>query len=95
VHPFIWDPIKDEQIVHLEYSQLIPTMALKLGVTAEELIKELYRRRDVLHYMREQKIRSYHDVASIIAEYYARPKEFYAKIMAGEEVRPVAAAKNT
>jgi archaeal flagellar protein FlaI len=94
VNPFKWDPIKDEQIVHLESSQLLPSMALKLGVTLEELITELYRRRDVLHYMREQKIRSYHDVAAIIAEYYARPKEFYEKILAGEEVRPVVATKD-
>ena len=94
VNPFKWDPIKDEQIVHLESSQLLPSMALKLGVTAEELVTELYRRRDVLHYMREQKIRSYHDVAVIIAEYYARPKQFYEKIMAGEEVRPVVATKD-
>jgi archaeal flagellar protein FlaI len=94
VNPFKWDPIKDEQIVHLESSQLIPSMALKLGLTSEELIKELYRRRDVLHYMREQKIRSYSDVAAIIAEYYARPKEFYEKIMAGEEVRPIVATKD-
>ncbi len=94
VTPFKWDPIKDEQIVHLESSQLMPSMALKLGVTAEELVKELYRRRDVLHYMREHNIRSYHDVAVTIAEYYARPKEFYEKIMAGEEVKPVAATKH-
>jgi archaeal flagellar protein FlaI len=93
VNPFKWDPIKDEQIVHLESSQLLPSMALKLGVTTEELVNELYKRRDVLHYMREQKIRSYHDVATIIAEYYARPKEFYEKILAGEEVRPVVAIK--
>jgi hypothetical protein len=51
------------------------------------------RRSDVLHWMREQKIRSYKEVASIIAEYYARPKEFYQKILAGEEVKPVAASR--
>ena len=95
VNPFKWDPIKDEQIVHLESSELLPSMALKLGVTAEDLTKELYRRRDVLHYMREQNIRSYRDVAAIIAEYYARPKEFYEKIIAGEEVKPLVATKHS
>ena len=94
VNPFKWDPVKDEQIVHLESSQLMPSMALKLGVAEEELVKELFRRRDVLHYMRELDIRSYHDVALTIAEYYARPKDFYEKILAGEEVRPVAATKH-
>jgi hypothetical protein len=43
--------------------------------------------------MREQKIRSYKEVAAIIAEYYARPKEIYQKILAGEEVKPVAASR--
>lgn len=94
VNPFKWDPIKDEQIVHLESSQLIPQMALKLGVTTEELLAELYRRKDVLHYMREEKIRSYREVAAIIAEYYARPKDFYDKIMAGEEEKLYAVTKN-
>jgi len=94
VHPFKWDPIKDEQIINLEASELLPSMAMKLGVTKEELIEELYRRRDVLHYMREQKIRSYKDVAAIIAEYYARPKEFYEKIKAGEEVKSTVSAEN-
>jgi hypothetical protein len=40
--------------------------------------------------MRQQKIRSYKEVASIISEYYARPKEFYKKILGEEEVKPVA-----
>jgi hypothetical protein len=31
--------------------------------------------------MRENKIRSYKDVAAIIAEYYARPDDFYEKIL--------------
>jgi hypothetical protein len=41
--------------------------------------------------MREQKIRSYREVANIIAEYYARPRPFYEKTVAGEEVKAVAA----
>jgi hypothetical protein len=43
--------------------------------------------------MRRSKIRSYKEVANIIAEYYARPKEFYRKIMDNEEVKPVAATR--
>jgi hypothetical protein len=41
--------------------------------------------------MRKEKIRSYREVASIIAEYYARPKEFYRKVVEREEAKPVAA----
>jgi hypothetical protein len=43
--------------------------------------------------MRERNIRSYKDVAAIIAEYYARPKQIHEKILAGEEVRAVATSK--
>jgi hypothetical protein len=37
--------------------------------------------------MRERNIRSYKDVAAIIAEYYARPKQIYDKAVAGEEMK--------
>jgi hypothetical protein len=43
--------------------------------------------------MKERNIRSYKDVAAIIAEYYARPKLIYEKIQSGEEVRAVATSK--
>jgi hypothetical protein len=45
--------------------------------------------------MREHNIRSYKDVAAIIGEYYARPKQIYEKILAGEEVKPIAVSGNT
>ena len=94
VNPFKWDPIKDVQTIDLDSSFLMTSFAERLGITREELIKELYRRRDVLHWMRQQQIRSYKEVASIIAEYYARPKEFYKKIAQDEEeVKPVADAR--
>jgi len=33
-------------------------------------------------------------VAAIIAEYCARPKQIYEKILAGEEVKAIVASKN-
>jgi flagellar protein FlaI len=89
-----WDPIKDKHGISLEGSVQLVSIAERLGVSLPELHKELYRRRDVLHWMQTQKIRSYHDVASIIAEYYARPKEFYDKIMKGEEVGTLAVRRD-
>jgi hypothetical protein len=44
--------------------------------------------------MRERNIRSYKDVAAIVAEYYARPKHIYEKVLAGEEVKAVATSKD-
>ncbi len=64
------------------------------GVLKKDLIEEIGRRKDVLHWMRERNIRSYKDVAAIVAEYYARPKHIYEKVLAGEEVKAIAASKD-
>ena len=60
----------------------------------KDLEKEIQQRTNVLHWMREQNIRSYRDVAAIIAEYYARPEEFYAKVSIGE-LETLATAKHS
>jgi flagellar protein FlaI len=91
LNPFKWDPIKDQQTIDLEGSFLLGNFSERLGITREQLLAEMNRRTDVLHWMRKGNIRSYKEVASIIAEYYARPKEFYRKIMDIEEKKSVAA----
>ena len=92
VHPFKWDPMTDQQIMNIESSVLLSNISKRLGVTLHDLIAEMNRRRDVLKWMREQKIRSYKDVANIIAEYYARPQSFYEKMINGVEVPTVDAS---
>jgi flagellar protein FlaI len=90
---FRWDPNVDQQIASLENSALLSSFAKRSGITTQDLLEEMKRRSYVLHWMRQQKIRSYKEVASIIAEYYARPKEFYQKIHSNEEVKAVAATR--
>ena len=75
-------------------STLLTSIAERLGVAKKDLVAEIGRRKDVLHWMRERNIRSYKDVAAIVAEYYARPKHIYSKVRAGEEVKAVAASRN-
>jgi len=91
VNVFTWDPIADQQVSSLSNSALFASISKRIGQTTEDLIEEAKRRSEVLHWMRQQKIRSYREVAKIIAEYYARPKEFYQKILSSEEEKPVAA----
>ncbi|HXX87905.1 MAG TPA: type II/IV secretion system ATPase subunit [Candidatus Acidoferrum sp.] len=91
---FKWQPIKDQQQPNFDQSILLTSISERLGTTKKELLEEIDRRKNVLHYMREQNIRSYKDVAVIIAEYYSRPKVIYEKIMAGEEVTPLAVSGN-
>jgi flagellar protein FlaI len=73
---------------------MLSTISEKTGLTKKEILEEINRRKDVLHWMRERNIRSYKDVAAIIAEYYARPKQFYEKVVAGEEVKAIASSQN-
>jgi flagellar protein FlaI len=92
VNVFQWDPIADQQVVSLDNSAMFSSISKRLGISTIDLLDEMKKRSAVLHWMRQQKIRSYKEVAAIIAEYYARPKEFYQKIREDKEVKPVAAA---
>ncbi|MCX8150591.1 MAG: type II/IV secretion system ATPase subunit [Candidatus Bathyarchaeota archaeon] len=93
VHTFKWDPTKDTHLPFLENSIQIKSVAERLGITPQEVLNEMSKRRDVLRWMKIKNIRSYKDVATIIAEYYSRPKQFYEKIMTGEEVTAFAATR--
>jgi flagellar protein FlaI len=93
VNPFKWDPIKDEQEIDLGCSFLLGNIAERIGKNREELTEELAHRREVLQWMRKKNIRSYKEVALTIAEYYARPQDFYQKILSSEEVKPVATVR--
>jgi flagellar protein FlaI len=92
--PFKWQPASDDYLIDFDMSTLLASISERQGVTRKDLIDEIGRRRDVLHWMRERNIRSYKDVAAIIAEYYARPKHIYEKVLAGEEVKAVAASRD-
>jgi len=91
---FKWHPPKDEQIATFDKSVMLSSISERVGVNKKDLIDEIERRKVVLHWMRERNIRSYKDVAAIIAEYYARPKQIYEKVIAGEEVKPLAVSRN-
>lgn len=88
---FKWDPVQDAHTPSLERSVLLPNICERTGMDWNSLTQELERRKQVLHWMRERKIRSYRDVAAIIAEYYARPEEVYRKVVEGMEIGEVRA----
>lgn len=91
---FKWHPVKDSHLQSFDKSIMLSEISEKTGLTKKEILEEINRRKDVLHWMRERNIRSYKDVAAIIAEYYARPKQFYEKVVAGEEVKVIATPTN-
>jgi flagellar protein FlaI len=89
-----WHPAKDEYLTAFDKSLMLSSISERIGVNKKELLAEIDRRKDVLHWMRERNIRSYKDVAAIIAEYYARPTQIYEKVLAGEEVKAIAVSRN-
>ncbi|MBK5133310.1 type II/IV secretion system ATPase subunit [Candidatus Bathyarchaeota archaeon] len=78
--PISWEPAQDIHETRLDKSVLLTSISQKRGVTKQELIEEIGKRKDVLHWMIEKNIRSYKDVAAIIGEYYARPKQIHEKV---------------
>jgi flagellar protein FlaI len=92
--PCAWQPAADKYEMDFDKSSLLTSIAERQGIAKKDLIKEIGRRTDVLHWMRERNIRSYKDVAAIVAEYYARPKHIYNKILAGEEVKSIATSRD-
>ena len=79
--------------MNLENSATLSSISERQGLNKKELLEEIGRRKTVLHWMQKRNIRSYKDVAAIIAEYYARPRQIYEKILAGEEVVAVATSR--
>jgi flagellar protein FlaI len=92
---FKWHPAEDEHIPSLDKSVMLSAISERMGSSKKELLDEIEKRKNVLHWMIERKIRSYKDVAAIIAEYCARPKQIYEKILAGEEVKAFAVSKDS
>lgn len=92
---FKWNPAKDEQISMLDKSVMLQGISERSGISKKDLIAEIDRRKTLLHWMREHNIRSYKDVAAIIAEYSARPKQIYEKVLAGEEVKTFAVSRDS
>jgi flagellar protein FlaI len=91
---FKWNPTKDASLSSFDKSVMLASISEHQGQTKKDLLEEIERRRKVLQWMRERNIRSYKDVAAIIAEYSARPKEIFEKVLAGQEVRPVAVPRS-
>ena len=91
---FKWHPVKDEYIPSLNKSVMLAGISERLGLSKKDLLEEIDRRTQILHWMREHNIRSYRDVAAVIAEYYVRPIQFYERVLAGEEVKAVAVSRS-
>jgi hypothetical protein len=55
----------------------------KMGLTDEDIKRELQYRKTVLEWMVQQGIRSHGEVAKVIREYYANPGRVFQKARVG------------
>lgn len=76
---FNWKPLNDQHKASLENSIHLSAISKSLGISREDLLEEMNRRRNLLSWMKENRIRNYKDVANVLAEYYDRPEQFYDK----------------
>jgi len=81
---FKWNPTKDT-FERVEESIKLKKIAQNLGVSYEDVLKELERRKRFLIWLKNQGIRDYIQVTSYINEYYKNPEKFW-KIIGVEDV---------
>jgi flagellar protein FlaI len=64
-----WNPFEDT-FRFTGRSYLLERLEKEKGMSMEEILKEIERRKKIITWMHENQIRFYKDVAEIIAEYY-------------------------
>ncbi|MEM3041026.1 MAG: type II/IV secretion system ATPase subunit [Nitrososphaerota archaeon] len=71
-----WDPVTDSFRVNFTNSLQLENISLQTGLSREELILELWRRKEILEWMKQNKITDNAEVARIILSYSADPEKF-------------------
>ncbi|MEM3695161.1 MAG: type II/IV secretion system ATPase subunit [Candidatus Bathyarchaeia archaeon] len=79
---FRWNPHEDK-FVFSGRSMLLEEHMHKMGVSEDDVRRELHRRKTVLEWMVREGIRRYTDVANVIREYYANPNRIFQKARVG------------
>ncbi len=74
-----WNPFEDT-FRFTGRSYLLERLEKEKGMSMEDILKEIDRRKRIITWMHENQIRFYKDVAEIIAEYYRDPEAVMAKI---------------
>jgi flagellar protein FlaI len=79
---FHWNP-KFDKFASSGDSALLEKHMKKMGLTEEDIKRELKARKTVLEWMVKQGIRQHSEVAKVIREYYADPNRVYQKARVG------------
>lgn len=73
-----WIP-KFDKFSSLKKSVLLERRIAKLGISEEDVKRELYRRQTVLDWMAREGVRRHTEVANVIREYYANSERVFQK----------------
>ena len=74
-----WNPFEDT-FRFTGRSYLLERLEKEKGMSMEDILKEIERRKQIINWMHENQVRFYKDVAEILAEYYRDPDTVMAKI---------------
>lgn len=74
-----WNPFEDT-FRFTGRSYLLERLEKEKGMSMEEILKEIERRKQIITWMHDNQVRFFKDVAEIIAEYYRDPDAVMAKI---------------
>jgi flagellar protein FlaI len=84
-----WNAYTDEHEVYFEKSFLLRHIMDMVGWSEEELKTEIDRRSTVIRWLAAKKMRSYHDVARVVREYYQNPERVYNRAVSElSEMKP-------
>lgn len=75
-----WDPATDTFRVNFANSLQLDNISLQTGLSRDQLIVELWRRKEILEWMKQNKVLDNKDVSRIILNYYADPEKLLAEI---------------
>ncbi|MEM2257265.1 MAG: hypothetical protein QXV39_04005, partial [Candidatus Caldarchaeum sp.] len=75
-----WDPATDTFRVNFANSLQLDSISLQTGLSRDQLIVELWRRKEILEWMKQNKVLDNKDVSRIILNYYADPEKLLSEI---------------
>ena len=76
---FRWDPVEDK-FLYTGKSYVLEGIRARWDLSKSDISEQIRQRADILDWMRETGIRTYNEVAKVIAQYRENPNEFYNKI---------------
>lgn len=76
----VWDPARDRFRINLRESLILEKVANMRGLSIDEVVNDVIRRRAVLEYLTATGKRSYKEIATYVYNYYYKPSEVLKEI---------------